>query len=139
MKPVLVPSEIVHYPDYKYRREYLAHLKENNLFSLNQLTGEVRKRALIQVYESQMWWMAKYHQDTHEYIKEFGIHKFINKNKRCNLTKKIVNSSMLNKRLRNEPKYFEAFVLDNLQEFYADGTLFTHFPELRKLRSFDWN
>lgn len=140
-KQKLIPSEVVHYPKYRYQPDYFNHLKENNFFSLNQLTGEVRKRAISQMYSTQEWWMEKYIQDVKDYISEFGIHKFINKNKKHNLIYGISKLSLLNKRFRNEPKYLEAYILDNLQEFKADGTIIRHYKVFYEpdFRTIEWD
>lgn len=118
----------VYFPKYEYNRNYVQYLKDNNLFALNQLTGEARQKALQEVYDMEQNWFNDLVRERKEFIKTYGIHHWINNNGREN--KAMVKLSSLLKRFRNEPRYFEAFVLDNLQEFYSDGTRFVHFPHI---------
>lgn len=118
----------VYFPKYEYNRNYIQYLKDNNLFALNQLTGEARQKALQEVYDMEQNWFNDLVRERKEFIKTYGIHHWINNNGREN--KAMVKLSSLLKRFRNEPRYFEAFVLDNLQEFYSDGTRFVHFPHI---------
>ncbi len=118
----------VYFPKYEYNRNYVQYLKDNNLFALNQLTGEERQKALQEVYDMEQNWFNDLVRERKEFIKTYGIHHWINNNGREN--KAMVKLSSLLKRFRNEPRYFEAFVLDNLQEFYSDGTRFVHFPHI---------
>lgn len=128
----------VYFPNYSYQRQYLSYLKENNLFALNQLTGEARQKALQEVYDMEQNWFNDLVRERKEFIKTYGIHHWINNKGRE--TKAMVKLSALLKRFINEPRYFEAFVLDNLQEFYSDGTRFVHFPHImsgRKMNIWD--
>lgn len=118
----------VYFPKYEYNRNYIQYLKDNNLFALNQLNGEARQKALQEVYDMEQNWFNDLVRERKEFIKTYGIHHWINNNGREN--KAMVKLSSLLKRFRNEPRYFEAFVLDNLQEFYSDGTRFVHFPHI---------
>lgn len=128
----------VYFPKYEYNRNYIQYLKDNNLFALNQLNGEAREKALQEVYDMEQKWLNDLILERKDFIKTYGIHHWINNKGRE--TKAMVKLSALLKRFRNEPRYFEAFVLDNLQEFSSDGTRFVHFPHImsgRKMNIWD--
>lgn len=128
----------VYFPKYEYNRNYIQYLKDNNLFALNQLNGGAREKALQEVYDMEQKWLNDLILERKEFIKTYGIHHWINNKGRE--TKAMVKLSALLKRFRNEPRYFEAFVLDNLQEFSSDGTRFVHFPHImsgRKMNIWD--
>lgn len=114
-------SRIINFPNYKYNYEYIRYLKKENIYTLNMLPKNLRLKAIKQVYDEEVDIERELKSEIRINIIRNGFKNHINSERDSNKYRFLINKRKQNNKLRDDPRYMELFILENLIEFTKEG------------------